>query len=76
MRPLGVSNSLQRYCSAVTLSSETYMMLRRHRAGEEEVGDGGEDQAAGGDEQAHPPGADPAGVAVSHLLLGSCRTQQ
>lgn len=42
---------------------------------EEEVGDGGENQAARGDEQAHPPGPHPAGVAVSQLQVGSCVAQ-
>lgn len=56
--------------------SVTYVIFCRHSTREEEVGDGGENQAAGGDEQAHPPGPDPAGVSVSQLLLSSCRKQQ
>lgn len=51
----------------------TYIIFCRHGAREEEVGDGGEKQAAGGDEQAHPPGPDPTGVTVPQLMLGSCR---
>lgn len=43
------------------------MVLRSHGTGEEEVGDRGENQAAGRDEQAHPPGTDPARIARSEL---------
>lgn len=51
----------------------THIFLWMHPTREEEVGDGGENQAAGGDEQTHPPGPDPAGVTLSQLLFGSCR---
>ncbi|TNN74172.1 hypothetical protein EYF80_015617 [Liparis tanakae] len=46
---------------------------RRQSAREEEVGDGGEKQAGGGDEQAHPPGPHPAGVALGQLEFSSCK---
>lgn len=54
----------------------TYIVLWRHPTREEEVGDGGEKQEASSDEQAHPPGADPAGVTLPELLFSSCRTRQ
>lgn len=54
----------------------TYMIFCRHSAREEEVGDGGEKEADGGDEEAHPPGPNPAGVTLSQLLFSSCGKQE
>lgn len=51
----------------------TYIVFWRQFTWEEEVGDGGEKQAASDDEQAHPPGPDPAWVTGFQLLLSSCR---
>lgn len=56
--------------------SAAYLMFWRHCTREEEVGDGGENQAARGDEQAHPPGPHPAGVTVSQLQFSSCIEEQ
>ena len=46
---------------------KTYIVLWRHSTREEEVGDGRENQAAGGEEQANPPGPDPARITGCQL---------
>lgn len=56
--------------------SVTYIMFCGHSTGEEEVRDGCEEQAAGGDEHAHPPGPDPSGISRPQLLFSSCTKQQ
>lgn len=70
-QPVGVSTTTP---SCVQSISGSYLALRRHGAREEEVGDGGEEEAAGGDEKPHPPGPHPAGVAQPQLRLRLCQT--
>ena len=50
--------------------SGSYLALPAHAAGEEEVGDGGESQAARGHQQTQPPRPHPAGVVWGQLLVG------
>lgn len=70
-QPVGVSTTTPRCVLSI---SGSHLALRRHGAREEEVGDGGEEEAAGGDEKPHPPGPHPAGVAQPQLLLRPCQT--
>lgn len=50
-----------------------YTLFSWHAAWKEEVGDGGEEKAAGRDEQTNPPGPHPAGVTRFQLVFGPCR---
>lgn len=51
----------------IYLVSHTYVHFYVHFTREEEVGDGGENQAAGGYKQTHPPSPHPTGITVSQL---------